>query len=275
MKGLVCAILAFCLLAGFCACGQVVVEETSAATTTTQSTTIETTKATTTTETTTFSTEIEQAIALFKEEWSYEKLNEIIPYHRVETNCIHEGMRQFEFTLYGFHNREEREEIEDYIQDTIYAIDISEPDGNFHQRLDGFTTLMDVFILADFNNDGYLDIQLQVCMGGSMRNEPSLFWLWDNGKQQYVPNEQLGEISQENSVRVGEDGRMFSYVNCGAWGYSVSSYSYINNRFVEVEREDVRPEDESDVQNSAKVRDTYKLINGEMVLVSTELEEEP
>jgi hypothetical protein len=175
-------------------------------------------------------------------------------------------MGEYEFTVYGIEG--------DNSQVTVYAVDIQEIGGKFHQRLDGFTTVQDRFMLEDFNRDGYIDVRIHKYPGGSMRNEPSMFWLWDTKQNKYVKNQQLEELSEENGIRMADDGRLVTHFRVGVWWYGVSHYSYRNNTFVEMERIEVRPQDENDVTNSGKLQDTYKRINGEMKLVSTEILEE-
>jgi len=236
MKRLACVALV-CVLAGFCGCGQ---DEAGSA------------------ETTAITTE-ETAMP-----------TESAPFEYAATKRIHGSLPEFTFTLYGQHNNR-------FPEDHWITINVIEISGEgFHQRLDGFETDGPFYpedyglTFADFNGDGYLDIQLHKWMGGSMGNEPSLFWLWDNKRQHFVQNEQLEEISHENGISMTDDGRLAGYARAGAFGYGVSYYSYINGKFVEVERADVHPLDWDDIYNTIFVQDTYKRINGKMKLVSTE-----
>ena len=270
MRKLACVVLV-CVLAGFCGCGRGTVEEA----TTIQSTTTETTTAEYTTEVwyTADSFENKYDLAWAREafnEWYFEP--EVIePFKRVTVRAIDMNEPQFIFIVHGYFGMEKNRD-----RYMVYAVDILNGNGEIHQRLDGFTTLWfgDDLVFEDFNHDGYVDIQLHACEGGSMRNEPSLFWLWDAKQYKYVENEQLEEISSEASVTVEDDGRIRAYTREGAWGYYLSYYSYRSDKFIEVEIVDVHPQDENDISNSGKAKDTYKLINGEMKLVSTEILEE-
>ncbi|MCL2494662.1 MAG: hypothetical protein FWE98_03275 [Oscillospiraceae bacterium] len=248
MKAIACLGLALCLLAGLCACGQSAYEKDMSEY---MSALSNATEEVTTTEVIT--TEAEPK-----------------PFEYTVTQRIHDDMPEFIFTLHGYGDGA-------YVN--ISEIEISGED--FSQQLDGFETenrfsLEDDYglVFADFNTDGYLDIQLHQYRGGSMHNTPSLFWLWDTKQKKYVENKQLEEISEEHWVSV-QDGRLLCGFRDGAFGYCLSVYSYINHTFVEIEREDVHPLNWDDVHNSIFVRDTYKLIGGELKLVSTEEEDWP
>jgi len=269
MRKIACVALIAFLLAGLFACGREELPEESSAVTTTQSMITEA-PTTTTLIGPRDKNDIEWAKARFDEDY-YENPDVIEPFQRVTTKRISKDMPEFTFTVYGF----VADEL--YHKNMVYAIDVEERGGDYRQRLDGFTTIHpfgDNILLADFNNDGYLDIQLHQYMGGSMRNEPSLFWLWDNTKQEFVRNEQLEKISDDSRVTVYDDGRIESYCRGGALGYGLSYYSYMHGEFVEVERIDVYPEDFDDLDNSIKIRDTYKFIDGELKLISSEPEED-
>jgi len=229
VRRFVCVMAALCMLVCLCACGrEAAPEETSAETTieiTAAAAEIMTAQALPTTLPVNLEDEndIDWARAKFKEH--YEEPDRIEPFQNVITKRIHENMPQFTFTVYGFIGRDGERE-----HHMAYAIDISEQNGTYHQRLDGFSTIYPSkqdARLVDFNNDGYLDIQLHLWQGGSMRNEPSLFWLWDNRKHEFVENEQLRMLSDEASVDVEDNGRITCYTRVMGGEYNLAYYSYI------------------------------------------------
>ena len=149
------------------------------------------------------------------------------------TNRIHESLPEFTFTLHA----EPCEDMEGSV--SVYAIEI----GMEHLSyvMDGFETLTSVLLpvyglsFSDFNGDGYLDIQLLKYPGGSMRNEPSIFWLWDIEKNEFVRNKQLEEIAESAGISVEEDGRVSAYTRVGIGESVTTYYSYIDGEFVLVE----------------------------------------
>ena len=275
MKKLLVAGLCVVILVGICGCG--VIEEEQA---TTERTT--TTEALTTAEATLLigpadPSDLKWAKAAFRKH--YMKPNVIEPIRHVIAKRIHKDMLEFEFTLYGFYGREDNW-MDDHAleRNMIYAIDIQERNGDFSQRLE-FDGTNDRyrdnygFLLEDFNNDGYLDIRLHAWEGGSMRNEPSMFWLWDNEKREFVGNEELGEISNEASVSVGGP-RVVAYTRIMSGEYVVSYYSYDNNVFVREEEAYIYQEKEG--ENTYEIVEISELVNGEMKLTSrtkTKIEE--
>jgi len=125
------------------------------------------------------------------------------------------------------------------------------------------------FSLTDFNGDGYLDLQLHLFRGHAMRDEPSsLFWFWDSDTQQFVENEQLQELSKNERVSVADDGRVVGYFSAGGnIGRARTVYTYENGEFVQIERWSTA----NQFDGTWKTR-FYERINGEMVLVRTEVE---
>ena len=85
----------------------------------------------------------------------------------------------------------------------------------------------------DFNFDGYLDIALQHSFGGSARNHPSYFWLWDNDAGEFVQNSQLEFFSFESEVYTNEyTKRLVTSHRMGSMGYSTYFYKYHNGEFI-------------------------------------------
>jgi len=85
---------------------------------------------------------------------------------------------------------------------------------------------------ADFTGDGYLDMTLVAALGGSARNLPSYFWLWDARAGQFVRNEDLEFVSSFSHVTAIGDGCVVSYVREGAMGYSYGFWQYTDGEFV-------------------------------------------
>ena len=204
MRKSICIGLAVFLLAGFCACGRDGTEPTGGAATTEETPT----QAATT---------------------------EFIPgpVRHTVVKRIHESLPEFTFTLYG----DPDAELED--SSSIHTIVVSAE--GFYQKLDGIETVSPDFLadyglsFSDFNGDGYLDIQLFKYRGGTMRNEPSIFWLWDGGARGFVRNEQLEELAESAGVSVEEDGRVSCYTRLGVGEYVTAYYSYKDGVFVLVE----------------------------------------
>ena len=90
---------------------------------------------------------------------------------------------------------------------------------------------------VDFNFDGYLDIALQNELGGSARNSPSYFWLWDNETVQFVRNAQLVRISLEAEVfAIPQTQRIDAVFRVGVLGNGVTSHEYVDGGLVAVKR---------------------------------------
>ena len=90
------------------------------------------------------------------------------------------------------------------------------------------------FHFVDYNGDGYLDMGLRLHMGGSMRNDPHLFWLWDVQSGQFVRDRELEEISWEATVSLNEDGRIEAFTRAGGWAQYLVTWEYIDGEFVRI-----------------------------------------
>jgi len=145
-----------------------------------------------------------------------------------------------EFVMRGFYGAE-HDSVR--MRVTIKSIEIRQVSGAFHQTLDGFSTEIEThhddygLEFADWNFDGITDIRLRHWEGGSMRNEPSLFWLWDDERQMFVENEQLMDISETAApfVVLTPENRIGAYTRGGYDSYWDLYYEYQNGEFVEVE----------------------------------------
>lgn len=86
---------------------------------------------------------------------------------------------------------------------------------------------------ADWNFDGYLDIDLWSYRGGSMLNEPHYYWLWDNNMGQFVMNAELMEISDFSTIVINvEESRLESYKRLGGLGGVTQHFKYIDDKLV-------------------------------------------
>jgi len=166
---------------------------------------------------------------------------------------IHESLPVFTFTLIG----DPSADIEEWNSIRTIAI---RGDG-FKQRLDGFETEGPFsqendygLVLADFTGDGYLDIQLHKWMGGSMLNEPSIFWLWDSERREFVRNEQLEALSESAGISVEEDGRLSCHTRLGVGEYVTSYYTFTDGAFVLDDSKHVYPESEDPIEHTVTMR---------------------
>ncbi|MCL1951337.1 MAG: hypothetical protein FWF60_00770 [Oscillospiraceae bacterium] len=230
MKKIICICLAVCLLAGLFACDWSKDEPTAAVPTTAEAATTEF---------------IPGSIRL------------------MEARRIHESLPEFTFTLIG----DPDEEDSAFVQAIVVIAQ------GFYQKLDVLESVsLDYWgdngpVFADFNNDGYLDMQL-IKYWNYMNSTPSIFWLWDNDARQFARNEQLEELSEESIISVEDDGRVRGYSRPANDDNSTSYYSYMDGAFVLVESKHVTREFDDD-DNAYWIEEISKLVDGEMQVVST------
>ena len=280
-----------CVLLLLCACGQAKQEETSV--------TLPTTTDTPTTLPPEPISPDELAWAQAKFDEVYHNMPvEIVPFrHKTFPVQISRDMQPFEFQLTGFIGHFQYDGWEHSVR-LIRTIDVREYDyvtgaeGPFQQSLD----LSDVpaslyylnngetisgFLLADTNNDGFLDMQVNkfdLSMGNALNRYPTLFWLWDDQQKKFVENKQLEEMSDVGTVTV-ENERLL-HNSSGRNAGTLSYYLWQNNTFILVEEQKVHyadvdgtPRDWLDMSCDVYWwTETRKLINGEMKLVSTSKE---
>ena len=200
---------------------------------------------------------------------------EIEPISHTVTKRIHPGKREFAFIVEGVLRREFSLNVngEPYSSEynVISAIDIWGENGAFRQRLEGFETRFPYYpddyglLFADFNNDGYLDLQLYAFIGGTSTNVPSFFWLWDNKQGKFTRNQQLEELSDGNYVSM-DGSRVHCFARGGAAYRYNSWYEYRSGAFIQVEslEEELCSEDDALYVHSV----IKKLIDGRMQTVS-------
>ena len=202
--------------------------------------------------------------AYCRHEDGYDANAEIKPVTRTESRSLSRNGRKFEYTICGFAAGE---------LEIDHSIEVREPGGTFFQRLESTNALFDFSIaLEDFNNDGYLDVQLFYIENAVMLWDCN-FWLWDNQKGQYVENEQLSEIARDArsyGLRA-EDGRLKVYFSL-SWTpeQKYDYYRWENGEFVMDECVVVSPAMGADgvYDFDYEVTRIWKPVNGELKLVS-------
>ena len=246
MKGLVCLGLAVCLLAGLCACGQDVVEETTAEATT---------------------TEVVRATELTTAEPTRE------PFEHTVVQRIHKSLPEFSFVLRGDVKRIDGWPDMEYAD--IRSVEINDPNGKFHQLFDEFDVEEEIpfgydhhamLSLADYDSDGYLDLRLQFY--ADRNSSCSFFWLWDITQQCFVKNEQLQNLSYGCNLFIDDDGNLRGFNTAGlgiGWGYTI--YHFVDGEFIETEARSWL------VEPDGVYVSTYQIVDGEMQLISREPEE--
>lgn len=119
----------------------------------------------------------------------------------VTTQQIHESMPEFTFyRIIG--NRQGNSDVN-------YDVSIRiENDGQVIQEIDGlfqelggpsgietFSDPQYEIRFLDLTDNGYLDMTMHKTWGGTLRNEPHYFWLWDREAGKFVKNETLMHLS--------------------------------------------------------------------------------
>ena len=170
----------------------------------------------------------------------------ITPFTFTTTQCISPDMDKLTFTLEGYSTRSymrnfERTQFWPFANSSIHTITIHTADGTVLQEITGLVTKHHVASEAnmyglefdDFNFDGYMDMMLWQFPGGSMRDMPSYFWLWDSEAGLFVPNECLMDISMGASITTIPEYRQIQAFSRGGPGlYGRSIYEYHDGLFV-------------------------------------------
>jgi len=114
----------------------------------------------------------------------------------------------------------------------FYKMTIENPDTGFLQEITDLETInqhvsaenMYGLSFDDWNFDGYLDMSLWRYPGGSMRNNPSYYWLWDMDAFMFVSCEKLDEISSFSTPEiVPETNQLYAYSRAG-WPENMRLY---------------------------------------------------
>ncbi len=186
-----------------------------------------------------------------------------------------ESIGSCEFVLHGFYGVESSSDPDAYLlpHTMINAIEIRAINGSFHQRIDGLSTFLPIsmdnygFSFDDWNADGSLDLSLLLFEGGSMRNQPALFWLWDSEQERFVENEQLTELSDYATLFLDPetDSHVITSARAGLEKHIQEYYEYQDGRFCLMERERFFDQKKDDI--SYRVTQISKLVDGEMIVV--------
>ena len=191
---------------------------------------------------------------------------------------IHESLPEYIFELCTI--AETWQDIGNYVTD----IKIRDENGVVLQVFEGIHTEFApgenarVFEPGDWNFDGYLDIRVWEHRGGSMRNDPHLYWLWDAGVGEYVPDDTLSEMSWGMSLTFNDDEKtIISFFKDGWMGLYKGLYIYNGDELIKIksdamESNHIYGEDE----NITGIRTEYtteEFINGEWVVTGQTREE--
>ena len=155
---------------------------------------------------------------------------------------IHSDMPPFTIRLLGRRVDGWSRETADMVNNldaNIHFIQVMDGNGAFLQEFDKLDALPPQYAddyglhFADYNFDGFLDMALFMSEGGSMRNQPHQYWLWDNTAQQFVYNEQLTALSDFSTVSVNaENARIETFTRTGLGMYFTAHYEYADGEFV-------------------------------------------
>lgn len=197
------------------------------------------------------------------------------------TKKINDQVPEFTYHLIG--NKVERygvssDETKYYIiydENQIERITITDDKGALIQIIDNIITgnpasegEMYGLSFEDWNFDGFIDIGLWSYPGGSMRNDPHYYWLWDNSLGQFVVNSELMEISDYNSVSVNyEEKRLEVSKSLGNFGYMTQHFEYLDHKFALVYSYtlEILPSPEEDDKDIRHII-VEELIDGEVIV---------
>ncbi len=205
----------------------------------------------------------------------------VTPINFTTTQKISDQMPEFTFHLTG--NNVKRYGVFDdstkyYIMfdgNKIENITITDSTGALVQKIDDLFTEnpaseeeMYGLSFDDWNFDGYLDIGLWSYRGGSMRNDPHYYWLWDQSQGQFVENAELMEFSDFSTISINvQESRLECYTRLGISGGVAQHVKYIDDKFMLVysfTSEAVPSPDEED--KYLRHITVAELIDGEMVI---------
>jgi len=95
---------------------------------------------------------------------------------------------------------------------TVMCVDRLTVHQVIEQTIFGFGDLQQFdWHFADYSNNGYFDMAIRSFPGGSMGNDPHIYWLWDAASQQFVLNEAMTNHSSLTNIRLLENGDLRSF----------------------------------------------------------------
>lgn len=158
------------------------------------------------------------------------------------TQRIHDEVPSFTIRLLGRWiegwSSETQDEVEG-LDANIHVLQVIDSDGRVIQEFDRLNTIPPRYEpsfgldFADYNFDGYLDMALYQFEGGSMRNEPHIYWLWDNELKRFVENEELGEVSNYSSISINsEKKRLECYTRFGTGAGATQYFEYLDGAYI-------------------------------------------
>ena len=150
------------------------------------------------------------------------------------TRQIHESMPEYTFTLNII-----PETWLDYGSYTT-DIEIRDESGAVLQVLEDLHTVFSprederVLEFGDWNFDGYLDISIWKHPGGSARNDPHFYWIWDATAGGCVEAERLSEMSEYSTLTFyAEEQVIGSFTRSGIEHYGTAWYRYVGDELEE------------------------------------------
>jgi hypothetical protein len=193
------------------------------------------------------------------------------------TQSVHDDIPQFTFRLLGRWVEGWSNDIQgmaDNIDANIHVLQVIDSDGRIIQEFDRLNTIPPRYEpsfglhFADYNFDGFLDIALYMFKGGTLRNEPHLYWLWDNSLKQFVENEELREISCCSSVSINiEESQLECFSRFSATDGALQHFKYIDDKYILVYSIEWGYEPASDKENEyVRYEIINELIDGKMVV---------
>jgi len=95
------------------------------------------------------------------------------------------------------------------------------------------------FHFVDYNADGFLDMGIRVDSGGSMRNDPHLFWLWDDNANKFIRNHALEEWSNSASIiQVDDVGNIIGYARISTGHDFLVTAVFIDGELVTIQTQE-------------------------------------
>ncbi|WP_310602057.1 rhodanese-like domain-containing protein, partial [Anaerosporobacter sp.] len=122
----------------------------------------------------------------------------------------------------------------------IENMSIIDDEGNLVQSIGGMDTenkYSEEYLYGvsfeDWNFDGNLDIGLSICPGGSLRNTPHYYWLWDEKLGRFVENKELMDMSDMAGISIDKENESIScFMRYGSAGSMSMTYKYIDGRYI-------------------------------------------